>query len=142
MTGLLHKHNLWSSEWKYWRGMLWINISSDVILNGPFPFRSSSNRSPCAFCTFYPLLASTHNPQEELIRSASKTETLDLCQLPCPLYEIHRRITINLPASIKTFQKITEKLSNWQNVIFTYLIRQREINKILFWAFDFNILQD
>ena len=38
---------------------------------------------------------------------ASKTETLDLCQLPCPLFEIHKMI--NLPASVKIFKN---KLKN------------------------------
>ena len=33
---------------------------------------------------------------------ASKTEILDLCQLPRPLCEIHKMI--NLPASVKIFK--------------------------------------
>ena len=38
---------------------------------------------------------------------ASKTETLDLCQLPRPPFEIHKMI--NLPASVKIFKN---KLKN------------------------------
>ena len=40
---------------------------------------------------------------------ASKTETLDLCQLPRPLFEIHKMI--NLTASVKIFKN---KLRNWE----------------------------
>ena len=39
---------------------------------------------------------------------ARKTETLDLCQLPRPLFEIRKMI--NLPASVKIFKN---KLKNW-----------------------------
>ena len=39
----------------------------------------------------------------------SKTETLDLCQLPRLLFEIHKMI--NLPASVKIFKN---KLKNWE----------------------------
>ena len=55
---------------------------------------------------------------------ASKTETLDLCQLPHPPFEIHKMI--NLPASVKIFKN---KLKNRETdkSIFTSLIRQREI---------------
>ena len=41
----------------------------------------------------------------DTLDQASKTETLDLCQLPRPPFEIHKMI--NLPASVKT-----EKLIN------------------------------
>ena len=40
---------------------------------------------------------------------ASKTETLDLCQLPRPPFEIHKMI--NLPAPVKIFKY---KLKNWE----------------------------
>ena len=55
---------------------------------------------------------------------ASKTEALDLCQLPCPPYEIHKMIY--LPASVKDFKSKlkTEKLIN---PIFTSLIGHREM---------------
>ena len=39
----------------------------------------------------------------KFIDKASKTETLDLCQLPLPICEIHKMI--NLPASVKIFKK-------------------------------------
>ena len=35
-------------------------------------------------------------------RKASKTKTVDLCQLPRPLFEINKMI--NLPASVKIFK--------------------------------------
>ena len=38
---------------------------------------------------------------------ASKTETLDLCQLPRPPFEIHKMI--NLPASVKIFKNKLNK---------------------------------
>ena len=44
-----------------------------------------------------------------VLYKASKTETLDLCQLPRPLFEIHKMI--NLPASVKIFKN---KLKNWE----------------------------
>ena len=42
-----------------------------------------------------------------MLDKASKTETLDLCQLPRPPFEIHKMI--NLPASVKIFKN---KLKN------------------------------
>ena len=42
---------------------------------------------------------------------ASKTETLDLCQLTHPPDEIHKMI--NLPASVKIFKSKLKKLRNW-----------------------------
>ena len=44
-----------------------------------------------------------------ILHETSKTETLDLCQLPRPPYEIHK--TINLPASVTIFKN---KLKNWE----------------------------
>ena len=40
-----------------------------------------------------------HLPGTPMSHKASKTETLDLCQLPRPPFEIHKMI--NLPASVK-----------------------------------------
>ena len=54
--------------------------------------------------TFYGNQA-THKTQAFQIGlnyKASKTETLDLCQLPRPLVEIQKMI--NLPASVKIFK--------------------------------------
>ena len=56
---------------------------------------------------------------------ARKTETLDLCQLPCPLYEIQKMI--NLPASVKIFKN---KLKSWEtdkSCFHLPHLRQREI---------------
>ena len=56
---------------------------------------------------------------------ARKTETLDLCQLSCPLYEIHKMI--NLPASVKIFKN---KLKSWEtdkSCFHLPHLRQREI---------------
>ena len=44
---------------------------------------------------------------QQIFHKASKTETLDLCQLPRPPNEIHKMI--NLPASVKIFKN---KLKN------------------------------
>ena len=57
---------------------------------------------------------------------ASKSEALDLCQLPCPPYEIHKMIYMYLPVSVKVFKNKlkTEKLIN---PIFTSLIRHRKM---------------
>ena len=58
---------------------------------------------------------------------ASKTETLDLCQLPRPLFEIHKMI--NLPASVKIFKN---ELKNWEtDKSYFYFPHQAKRNKKL-----------
>ena len=66
-----------------------------------------------------------------LFITASKTETLDLCQLPRPPDKIHNMIY--LPASVKISKN---KLKNRYIFFFTSLIRQKNNNKLIRSSFE------
>ena len=74
---------------------LWVFQEKDLpVRNGSFPLILTDK--------------TTHNDVSKItIHKATKTETLDLCQLPRPPFEIHKMI--NLLASIKIFKN---KLKN------------------------------
>ena len=89
--------HLWYSVYLHWYS--YDHHNTDISLICLFFF--SLHIQLLTICTFLLLLWSMKiNKQHS--SEASKTEALDLCQLPRPPYEIHEMI--NLPASVKVFK--------------------------------------